>query len=314
MEGIEVEGDPNLLYKRAERIKEKLGIPSEADQEALQPFDELRAQDVNLSKIPFLVRPVLDRLPDRKKPIGELLDKEGLAVFEKLRGRQLVLMNVSLSESKRMRDMQFFRKFVILAEKDARWPEILPSNHPDFIPYTMLVSARQFLAARVTVSETKSAQCNLEAAIQVMEQDVIDRINAMDRTPINELNALQSRLQKTYKTKDLDPKNMSEQDRKAMAAALQKIEPMQRLMNLATDYEILKALAKASELIYDMDKEDILTFGADATKIGTTLTTKANAGQYGDVIKHAHAIMRVIDKRIPSEDALAIEKMAEKVK
>ena len=57
MEGIEVEGDPQLLYEQAEKIKEKMGISSEADQEALR-----QAQDVNLSKVPFLVRPVFERI------------------------------------------------------------------------------------------------------------------------------------------------------------------------------------------------------------------------------------------------------------
>ena len=74
MEGIEVEGEPNLLYERAERIKEKLGIPSEADQEALRPLDELKAQDVNLSKIPFLVRPVFERMAVE---IGRSIDYYG---------------------------------------------------------------------------------------------------------------------------------------------------------------------------------------------------------------------------------------------
>jgi hypothetical protein len=281
-------------------------------------YSEAEAKRANLavqqSQLLDQIEKLVETLPDHKKPIAEQFDKAGLAAFEKLRERQMILMNVSLSESKRMRDMQFFRTFVILAEKDVKWPEIPPSNHPDFIPYTMLVSARQFLQDKVKVSGTRFDQCNLEASIQVMEQEMIDRLNAMDSAPINELNALQSRLQKKYKTKDLDPKRMSEPDRKAMVAAVEKIEPMQRLINLAKDYEILKALAKASQLIYDADKEDILTFGADPTKIGTTLTTKANAGQYGDLIKHAHAVMRVIDKKIPCEDALDIEKMADKVK
>jgi hypothetical protein len=147
-----------------------------------------------------------------------------------------------------------------------------------------------------------------------MEQEVIDKVNAMDNAPIIELNELRSKLEKKYKTKDLDIKTMSNPDREALRMTIEKIEPMQRLLTLAKDYEILKALAKASQLIYDLDKEDILTFGTDASKIGTTLTTKANAGQYGLIIKYAHAIMRVVDKKIPSQDALDIEKMADKNK
>jgi len=70
MEGIEAEKEPNLLYERAEKIKEEMGIPSEADQEG--KGDVLRQpQDVNLSKIPFLVRPVFERMATE---IGRSID------------------------------------------------------------------------------------------------------------------------------------------------------------------------------------------------------------------------------------------------
>ncbi|MBI3810843.1 MAG: hypothetical protein HY283_01360 [Nitrospirae bacterium] len=257
------------------------------------------------------IRKIIENLPENNKPIGEQLDKEGLANFEKLRERQFVLMNVSLSESKRMRDMQFFRKFAILAEKDVRFPEIPPSDHPDFIAYIMLTSARQIFQGKVEISEVKFDQCNLEAAIQTMEQDVIDRVNAKDNTALNELLGLQSMLERKYKTKDLDPQKISEADQKALKKAIENNEPMQRLINLAKDYEILKVLVKASQLIYDMDKEDILTYGADAKKIGSTLMTKANAGKYGDMVKRAHAVMLVMDKKIPSDDAKDIKKLSD---
>ena len=72
MEGIEVEKEPNLLYERAEKIKEEMGIPSEADD--LRSSDKLEAQDVNLSKIPFLVRPVFERMAAE---IGRSIDYYG---------------------------------------------------------------------------------------------------------------------------------------------------------------------------------------------------------------------------------------------
>jgi len=76
MEGIGSAGEAELIYERAEKIKQEMGIPSEPYQEALRqaqddlrPFDKLRAQDdlqqaknTTLSKISFLIRPVLERL------------------------------------------------------------------------------------------------------------------------------------------------------------------------------------------------------------------------------------------------------------
>jgi type IV pilus assembly protein PilM len=56
MEGIGSEGEPELLYERAEGIKQEIGIPSE-------PFQEGKNdKSIPLSKISFLIRPVLEKL------------------------------------------------------------------------------------------------------------------------------------------------------------------------------------------------------------------------------------------------------------
>lgn len=78
VEGIGSAGEPELIYERAEKIKQEMGIPSEPYQEALRPFDKLRAHDAlqqakntTLLKISFLVRPVLEKLAAE---IGRSLD------------------------------------------------------------------------------------------------------------------------------------------------------------------------------------------------------------------------------------------------
>ena len=80
MEGIEVEKEPNLLYERAEKIKEEMGIPSETDQEGKD--DVIRQdQDANFSKIPFLVRPVFERMAAE---IGRSIDYYGSQFNERV--------------------------------------------------------------------------------------------------------------------------------------------------------------------------------------------------------------------------------------
>ena len=64
LDGIGSEGEPALLFERAEGMKQEMGIPSESFQEALrQAQDALQqAKNTTLSKISFLVRPVLEKL------------------------------------------------------------------------------------------------------------------------------------------------------------------------------------------------------------------------------------------------------------
>lgn len=272
---------------------------------------------VQQSEILTKMSRMVDKLPDSgsDRPIIEQFSKEDAVEFERLRERQLILMNTSLSESKRMRDMQLFRKLVILAEKDVKWSEIPSSDHPDFNAYVALNLARGILKDKVSIEQkTKFDQCNLEAAIHVLEQEVVEKVEKLDLAPVRDMNSLVERLLKKYKMKSLDLNKLSNTDKRDFSAALENVQPIYRLHDLVCDYEIIKALAKASEFIYDFDKNDILTYGADADKIGTTIMNKANAGEFGDIFKDAHAILRAIDKQMPCEDAKNIMKMAEQAK
>jgi type IV pilus assembly protein PilM len=65
VEGIGSVGEPGRLYEQAENIKREIGIPSEPSQERMSD------KSTSLSKISFLVRPVLERLAAE---IGRSLD------------------------------------------------------------------------------------------------------------------------------------------------------------------------------------------------------------------------------------------------
>jgi cell division ATPase FtsA len=65
MEGMGSKGEPEATFERAEEIKQEMGIPSEPSQERISD------KSTSLSKISFLVRPVLERL---SAEIGRSLD------------------------------------------------------------------------------------------------------------------------------------------------------------------------------------------------------------------------------------------------
>ena len=65
MEGIGSEGEPEVIFERAEGIKQEMGIPSEPS------LEKTSDKSASLSKISFLVRPVLERL---SAEIGRSLD------------------------------------------------------------------------------------------------------------------------------------------------------------------------------------------------------------------------------------------------
>jgi type IV pilus assembly protein PilM len=73
IEGIGSTGEPEILYERAENIKQEMGIPPEPHQEVLQQAQDAirKTKDTTFSKISFLVRPVLEKL---SAEIGRSLD------------------------------------------------------------------------------------------------------------------------------------------------------------------------------------------------------------------------------------------------
>ena len=80
-EGMGSVGEPGPLYERAEKIKQEMGIPSEAYQERTSD------QSPSLSKISFLVRPVLEKLVAE---IGRSLDYYRSQFNEEQIGRVLL--------------------------------------------------------------------------------------------------------------------------------------------------------------------------------------------------------------------------------
>jgi hypothetical protein len=206
-----------------------------------------------------------------------------------------------------------FRKLAILAEKDVRWPKIPAENHPDFIYYVMLASARQAFEDKIQITRPKTEICNLETSIHVLEEETIDKVNGMAPEPLQELEKFTDRMTKKYRVKKLDFDKMSKTDQKTLTELYEKTQPYFPLMNLVNDYEIIKLLTKASQLIYESDKNDIITYGGDFESVGKTLMEKANSGTYGEPMKKAHAIMRVIDKRIPCDDDKQAEIMLKKM-
>jgi type IV pilus assembly protein PilM len=65
MEGVGSSGEAHPIYERSEKIKQEIGIPSEPSQERMSD------KSASLSKLSFLVRPVLERLAAE---IGRSLD------------------------------------------------------------------------------------------------------------------------------------------------------------------------------------------------------------------------------------------------
>jgi len=281
-----------------------LKIINESNQKMLKLGEQ---QLLGLDKM----RKFLDKLPNKSnnRPIIELMSKEDVSEFQAVRGHQVILMVNSLLESKRIRDMRFLRQLVILAEKDVKWPEIPNKTDPNYTPYLLLNIARETLSA-IEVDVRKISSCDIEASLELLIQEVNNRLKMMDMTPIQELESLTKKLLKKYRMTQLDQSRMSDKDQETVATAWRNVAPIMQQTNLATDYAIIKTLAKTSQLIYEHDKDDLLIYGTEKDKIGTTIMTKANKGELGEINKLAYGLMRTMDQKIQCDYAKEFEEFS----
>ena len=67
-------------------------------------------------------------------------------------------------------------------------------------------------------------------------------------------------------------------------------------------------------MIYEHDKDDILIYGTEIEKIGTTIMTKINKGELGEIDKFTYGLMRTVDKKIPCDYTREFEEFSKKNK
>ena len=219
------------------------------------------------------IEALVDKCKDKDLPVPEQLNPDDRAKFTALMRSRNLIDLASLLESRRMRDMEVLRKFASLAEKASLGQKMPAESSPDHIYAVMLASARQAFEGKIRRSLPETGSCTLETSIQVREQKIIDRLS-----------------------------NLSEKN-----------QPFVRLAALVQDYELVKLLGRASRLIYESDKNDVVASGGNFEAMGRTLAEKADKGAYGEPMKKALALMRVIDKRIPCDDVRQAEALRRKM-
>ncbi len=288
------------------------------EEELLKLYDEANRNRLKFAEqqtqILSQLEAIVSKCKNKEKAVREQLNQDDNAKFNTLLERRNIVELGSLVESRRVRDLQVLRRLAILAEKDVRWPEVPNEDHPDFIYYVILSIARERLYNLVDISTSESIMCSVESAINIIEQEAIDKISRMDDSHLKKFSALTDRLLVKYNVKVLDYEKLSIEDRQSVSGAAESAQPYIRMVNLLRDYEILKLLSKASEMVYQSDRNDIIIYGGDYDSVGKSINEKAIiANSYGESLKTAIAILRVIDKRIPSEDAKDIKKLADEL-
>ncbi|OGP95634.1 MAG: hypothetical protein A2157_09175 [Deltaproteobacteria bacterium RBG_16_47_11] len=276
MEGIGSKGEPEATYERAEEIKQEMGIPSEPSQEALRPIDKLRAQDAfqqtkntYLSKISFLVRPVLERL---SAEIGRSLDYYRSQFNEERIDRLLLtggganLKNIvshlasdlrlpvelfnPLSkvflDSKKV-DTQFLDQigslFTIaagLALPESKRIELLPAKEP-FLAKVQVVKSIPVLAPGIALLVFLGIALTMNGQVNTIQKEIDTK-----RAKMANLDALQTKL-KTLKEKDIQLKEKLSQFPSSMIVPVPYRDILREVSQIVPDNITLTLLSVQSK-------------------------------------------------------------------
>jgi len=79
------------------------------------------------------------------------------------------------------------------------------------------------------------------------------------------------------------------------------IEPMQRHVVFTKDIEHIKLMARASEISYESNIQDIAFSGGDFEAIGTTIRRRSENNEFDENTRFALGLWVKINEKIPSE-------------
>jgi len=258
------------------------------------------------------IQPILDeqrRISDKaktpNKPIGEQPSLQESEQFSRLSQRLLMLELLQMVESRHQRDAGLLRDWAQQIDTFARWSTEPKSGTEDYRKWASFMVIRLSNGEAFEITIPKNDRCSIQLAIHAIESYYIRQFNAL---PMDESNAQLRALLNKYgpppQGQRLDPKTFSPQDQRTYNTLLaDTVGPAQTLGEQISQYETLKLMATASDLIYSSDSDDIVQTAGDANAIGRTISAMVANKKVSERMTIALAMWRKIDDQFPSEMA-----------
>jgi len=234
------------------------------------------------------------------KPIKDQLSTEDIAKFTELNQRLKTTQLAQLMESRRQRDLMVIEKMVMVADREYRWQDYPKEKDPD----STISAAIQLL--RLTIKDNKisrptSSACTLEYALHALENEAIAKLNAGSARLDSAMKEFKSILAK-YRLDKLDRSRLSKIDLEKVNELFNGvISPMQRHGEFIKDIEHIKLMARASEITYESNIQDIAFSGGDIEAIGKTIQRRNKNNEFNESTQIALGLWTKINEVIPSE-------------
>jgi len=234
------------------------------------------------------------------KPIKDQLSSDDIGKFSELSQHLKSVQLSRLMESRRQRDLKVIEKMVMISDREYRWQEQPKEKNPDFIIYSALQLLRLTIKEN-NISTPTSTTCTLEYALHSVENEAIKKLNAGSTRLNTAINELKSILAK-YGMDELDRSRLSKSDLKKVNELMSGvISPMQRHNEFIQDMEHIKLMARASDITYESNKQDISFSGGDIAAIGKTIQRRNKSNEFDEGTQIAIGLWTKINEKIPGD-------------
>jgi hypothetical protein len=245
----------------------------------------------------------LEELTNKAKkpdiPIKDQLSSDDIIKFTELSERIKTTNLAQLMESRRERDLTVIEKMTMIADRANRWNDHPAEDDPDFIVYSALQLLRVAVKKNnITVPSTQS--CTLDYALHLIENEGIEKLNAIKGldSVVSSIKAILAK----YGMDKIDRSRLSKADlEKINELETNILNPAERLRSFITDIENIKLMSKASEIMYEANKQDIALGGGDIDAIGKTIQRKSKNKEYDDDLILAIGFWTMINEKMPSQ-------------
>jgi hypothetical protein len=246
------------------------------------------------------LKQITNKAKTSDKPLKDQLPTEDVIEFAELSERMKTMTLAQLIESRRQRDLMVIEQMVMMADREYRWKDHPSEN--DGQAFT-IYSALQLLKLsieknNITVPDGES--CILDYALHMIEKEGIEKLAAI-KGVLSVGSSIQAILDK-YGMEKLDRSRLSKADLdKINELETNVLQPAERLRSFIKDLENIKLMARASEIMYEANKQDIAFGGGNIDAIGMTIQKKSIDKEFDEDMQLTIGLWTMINDKIPSQ-------------
>lgn len=236
-------------------------------------------------------------------PLKNQLSSDELIRFSELRHQLRSIQLANLFESHHQRNLMVIEKMATLADREYQFQDYPSENDPDFIIYASLQALRLLLKQGNDhlITTPSVPHCTLDRSLHSIAVRAIYKLNAYGDQLEDALRSVNAILGK-YGLKKIDRSRLSKSDLEKITELKRSIIiPAEIEMTFIEDIENIRLMAKAAELMYEGNKQDIAFGGGDINAIGATLNRRRENNEIDDKTWITLQLWTRISEKLPSE-------------